>query len=115
MQRFAVETTCTRSPVVSHLADQLFLQFANYGLLRRFALPTTNALPMALAAGMFDVCGVALFVLGTRQGRLDVVAVLSSLYPAMTVVLAGIYLKEHINGPQRLGMLAALGAVALIA
>ena len=70
---------------------------------------------MALAAGMFDVCGVALFVLGTRQGRLDVVAVLSSLYPAMTVVLARIYLKEHINGPQRLGILAALGAVALIA
>ena len=84
-------------------------------LLRRFALPSANALSMALAAGMFDVCGVALFVLGTRHGRLDVVAVLSSLYPAMTVVLARIYLKEHINGPQRAGMVAALAAVALIA
>jgi drug/metabolite transporter (DMT)-like permease len=84
-------------------------------LLRRFALPGSNALPMALGAGIFDVCGVALFVLGTRQGRLDVVAVLSSLYPATTVVLARIYLKEHLNGPQQVGIMAALGAVALIA
>ena len=69
---------------------------------------------LALIAGAFDTSGNFLFVAATRIGRLDVAAVLSSLYPASTILLAAWLLKERTSRRQALGMAAALVAVALI-
>lgn len=69
---------------------------------------------LALVAGAFDTSGNFLFVAATRIGRLDVAAVLASLYPASTILLAAWLLKERTNRRQALGMTAALLAVALI-
>jgi drug/metabolite transporter (DMT)-like permease len=69
---------------------------------------------LALIAGTFDTSGNFLFVAATRIGRLDVAAVLASLYPASTILLAAWLLKERTNRRQALGMTAALVAVALI-
>lgn len=69
---------------------------------------------LALVASAFDTSGNFLFVAATRIGRLDVAAVLSSLYPASTILLAAWLLKERTNRRQALGMTAALVAVALI-
>lgn len=69
---------------------------------------------LALVAGAFDTSGNFLFVAATRIGRLDVAAVLSSLYPASTILLAAWLLHERTNRRQELGMTAALVAVALI-
>jgi drug/metabolite transporter (DMT)-like permease len=69
---------------------------------------------LALVAGAFDTSGNFLFVAATRIGRLDVAAVLSSLYPASTILLAAWLLHERANRRQALGMTAALVAVALI-
>jgi drug/metabolite transporter (DMT)-like permease len=69
---------------------------------------------LALMASAFDTNGNFLFVAATRIGRLDVAAVLSSLYPASTILLAVWLLKERTNRRQALGMTAALVAVALI-
>ena len=69
---------------------------------------------LALVAGTFDTSGNFLFVAATRIGRLDVAAVLSSLYPASTILLAAWLLHERTNRRQALGMTAALVAVALI-
>ena len=69
---------------------------------------------LALVAGAFDTSGNFLFVAATRIGRLDVAAVLASLYPASTILLAVWLLKERTNRRQALGMAAALVAVALI-
>ncbi|HET9101599.1 MAG TPA: EamA family transporter [Acidobacteriaceae bacterium] len=55
-----------------------------------------------------------MFVAATRIGRLDVAAVLASLYPASTILLAIWLLKERTNRRQAFGMTAALVAVALI-
>jgi drug/metabolite transporter (DMT)-like permease len=77
--------------------------------------PPAAAVPYMLAAGMLDSGANALFIVATQRGRLDVAAVLGSLYPASTVVLARILLKERLSRSQSLGMLAALLAVALIA
>lgn len=77
-------------------------------------LPRT-AWPFAAANGILDLSANALYILAGQSGRLDVAAVLGSLYPGMTVLLAWLLLKEHISRLQALGIVAALAAIALIA
>ena len=48
------------------------------------------------------------------EGRLDVAAVLASLYPVVTIILAACFLKERTTSSQALGMALALGAVVLV-
>lgn len=77
--------------------------------------PARKLLPYMMAAGVLDSFGNTLFVFAVRHGRLDVATVLSSLYPATTVLLARFVLKERISRLQTVGMIAALIAVPLIA
>ena len=67
-----------------------------------------------LGTALFDTSGNLLFVAATRAGRLDVAAVLASLYPASTILLAGIVLKERMTRRQIAGLVVAIGAVVLI-
>ena len=96
-------------------------RFASLGMLAGIAMlsrqawrPETNRLPLIVLAGVCDVAGNALFALGAQSGRLDVTAVLASLYPASTVALAWIVLKERITRLQAIGIVAALAAIMLI-
>lgn len=77
--------------------------------------PPIKLLPYMMFSGLMDSAGNALFVYAVRHGRLDVATVLSSLYPATTVLLARFILKEKIHGMQAAGMIAALLSVPLIA
>jgi len=70
---------------------------------------------MAILAGCLDISGSALFIRASQIGRLDVVVVISSLYPAVTVLLARLILHEHFSRWRTMGMLVALTAVPLIA
>ena len=76
--------------------------------------PLRPALVPILLSGLLDSGANALFIAATRHGRLDVAAVLSSLYPASTVILARLLLKERISRVQGLGVAGALISVALI-
>jgi drug/metabolite transporter (DMT)-like permease len=78
------------------------------------ALPGA-VLAIAIFTGVFDVTGTALFIRAAQTGRLDTAVVLSSLYPAITVLLARIFLREHFSRSKTVGMLAALAAVPLVA
>jgi drug/metabolite transporter (DMT)-like permease len=69
----------------------------------------------ALATALLDTSGNLLFVAAARAGRLDVAAVLASLYPASTILLAALALGEWPTRRQALGMAAAALAVVLIA
>lgn len=73
------------------------------------------ALALGAFAGFFDVSGTALFIFASQHGRLDEAVVITSLYPAVTVLLARLVLKEHFSRWKFVGLLAALAAVPLIA
>ena len=67
-----------------------------------------------IPAGLFDPIANALYLLATRYTRLDVAVVLTSLYPAGTVFLSFIYLKEPITGLQWIGVAFCLLSIMLI-
>lgn len=73
-----------------------------------------RAASWALAAAGLDTVGNILFIAATRVGRLDIAAVLASLYPASTILLAVWILKERISRLQLFGMTIALAAVLMI-
>jgi drug/metabolite transporter (DMT)-like permease len=66
------------------------------------------------SAGVLEAAGSLLYMQATREGRLDVAAVLASLYPVVTIVLAAWLLKERATSSQTVGMALALGAVVLV-
>jgi drug/metabolite transporter (DMT)-like permease len=82
------------------------------GFIRTVPLPMAG---IAIVAGILDITGSAVFVRASQAGRLDSAVVLSSLYPAVTVLLARVFLHEHFSRTRTLGMVAALAAVPMIA
>jgi len=94
-----------------------FAGFAAFGLFALFthqpALPPREVWGLCLVNGLVDIGGNGFYVLAAQAGRLDVAAVLGALYPASTVVLAWIVLKERINWLQAFGVLLAFVAIVL--
>jgi drug/metabolite transporter (DMT)-like permease len=85
-------------------------------LVLRPRLGTTRAaVPAIIAAGVLDTTANLLFSFATTQGYLSIVAVLGSVYPVVTVILAYVLLRERIARHQTVGVLATLVGVALIA
>jgi drug/metabolite transporter (DMT)-like permease len=74
-----------------------------------------RAVGWALGTALLDTSGNLLFLAATRAGRLDVAAVLASLYPATTILLAALALGERPTRRQGMGMMTAVVAVVLIA
>ncbi|OLC70752.1 MAG: hypothetical protein AUG04_10865 [Deltaproteobacteria bacterium 13_1_20CM_2_69_21] len=72
------------------------------------------ALPAAVACGALDVLANALYLIATRAGPLGLVATLTSLYPASTVILARVVLRERLRPVQSLGLACAAAAIVLI-
>ena len=72
------------------------------------------AVRWTLTTALLDTSGNLLFIAATRAGRLDVAAVLASLYPASTILLAAWMLSERPTRRQGLGMLIAATAVVMI-
>jgi drug/metabolite transporter (DMT)-like permease len=72
------------------------------------------AAALGMFAGFLDISGSALFIYASQRGRLDEAVVITSLYPAVTVLLARLILKEHFSRWKFIGLLAALASVPLI-
>lgn len=83
--------------------------------LRQPWFPRYRGEAAASIAGLLGALATSLFLLATQSGLLTVAAVLSSLYPASTVLLAALVLHERIRRSQGFGLLLAGTAVALVA
>lgn len=73
-----------------------------------------SALALTLGAGVLSGIANLLFLAATGQGELTIVAVLTSLYPAATVVLARAFLAEHWTRVQVAGLLTSAAAIILV-
>ncbi len=102
-------------PMVASRSGGLIL-ITLYMLFTRSSWKVTDpsAWPVITANGILDISGNAFFILAGQLGRLDVAAVLSSLFPGTTVMLARIFLKENLTRNQWIGIIAALIAIVLM-
>jgi drug/metabolite transporter (DMT)-like permease len=109
------DTTSTLWPMITSRIAGTLLIFT-FVLARREILGVPRgAWTVVLLNATLDLFGNFFYILASKAGRLDIAAVLSSLYPGSTVVLAWLLLKEHISQRQIFGILLALGAIVLFA
>jgi uncharacterized membrane protein len=77
--------------------------------------PDRGLWPALAGVGIMDMAGNGAFILAVQAGSLAVAAVLSSLYPVTTVVLATIFLHERVTRSHAVGIALAVAAIACIA
>ena len=107
------DTTATLWPMItSRIAGTLLVLV--FVLARREPLGVPRgAWNVVLINATLDLLGNFFYILASKAGRLDIAAVLSSLYPGSTVILAWLLLKERISRWQIVGILLALCAIVL--
>jgi drug/metabolite transporter (DMT)-like permease len=110
----AAEQTVLWSLVVTRIIGIIILA-ALLLIFRQGTMPPRRNYPIVCLAGIFDTGGYTFYALAAHTGRLDTAAVLASMYPATTVILAALLLKERFGGRQWIGVAAALAAIVLIA
>ena len=101
-------------PLVAARCTSLGALWITATLTRQPRLADRSHWRLVVLVGVLEVGGNAFYALAGQTGRLDVAAVISSLYPATTVWLAWLILKERLSRPQLLGIAAALAAIVLI-
>lgn len=111
-------------PILMNRAVNATIMFSIVGALMIIAArrgrpsPTTGiraGLAIAIGCGLIDAIANAGILLGVRIGDLSVIAVLTALYPAGTILLAAVVLKERIALLQYVGLVLAVVAGAMLA
>jgi drug/metabolite transporter (DMT)-like permease len=102
-------------PVAATQASELVLALAVAVVTRNLALPAGQPRRLAAITGLAGATGTILFFFATHEGYLAVTAVLTSLYPAVTIVLARVLLGERLTALRVAGLALAGACVGLIA
>lgn len=84
-------------------------------VLRSPWVPRETPALVGVVSGCLGALATGAFMIATRSGYLTVTAVIASLYPAFTVVLAAFLLREHVHRAQALGLGLCAFAVMLVA
>jgi len=74
----------------------------------------SRVLAATIGSGVLDASANLCYVLATRAGLFGIAAVLTSLYPGITVLLARVVLRERMQAVQRLGLLLAGVGIVLV-
>jgi drug/metabolite transporter (DMT)-like permease len=111
-----------QAPVEARLWPLVFARISASALVlviaaftRDLAVPSGVPLKLAIAAGVLDTASNVAMLLALQASMLSLASVLISLYPAATVALAMVVLKERVARWQAVGMVLALASVAMIA
>lgn len=106
-------------PLVFNRATSSLIMFAVVGVLivlgRGGSRGWRPGIALAVACGVVDAAANAGLLLGLRLGELSIVSVLTALYPAGTIILAAIVLRERIALVQYVGLALAITAAAMLA
>jgi drug/metabolite transporter (DMT)-like permease len=100
--------------IVGRAVSSAVVLSAAFALRRRLG-DSRPSLPACAAAGALDSLANFAFLLAVRDGDLAVIAVITALYPAGTVLLARVFLSERIARTQLAGLGLAAVAVSLLA
>lgn len=73
-----------------------------------------SVLPVVLLVGVLDMAGNVSYLLAVQAGELAVAAILTSLYPVTTVILAAVLLRERVTRDHAAGIVLAMAAIVLI-
>ena len=98
--------------IISRAAGTVLVFFMVFARRETFVVPH-DARGLVLLNATLDLMGNFFYILASKTGRLDIAAVLSSLYPGSTVILAWLLLKEHLSRMQLVGIVFALAAIFL--
>ena len=102
-------------PVAAATITELAAALATAVATRNVRLPAARARLLAVITGATGAAGTILYFFATHDGFLAVTAVLTSLYPAVTIVLARVMLGERLTGLRLAGLGFAGACVTLIA
>jgi drug/metabolite transporter (DMT)-like permease len=89
--------------------------FAMAAMSKNLKMPRGKPLKLALGVAVLDICANVTMLLALHTWLLSLASILISLYPAATVVLAMVVLRERVSRCQGVGMVMAMGSVAMIA
>jgi drug/metabolite transporter (DMT)-like permease len=102
-------------PVAVTQASELVVALVAAVVTGNLGLPDGQPRRLAAITGLAGTAGTILFFFSTHEGFLAITAVLTSLYPAVTIVLARILLGERLTTLRLAGLALAAACVALIA
>ncbi len=100
-------------PMVASRTGGILILALYMALSRQSWIPVRSTYGLIALNGLLDIGGNIFFVLAGQLGRLDIAAVLSSLYPGSTLLLAWIFLRERLSRTQWIGIFSALVAIVL--
>ena len=106
---------CKLWPLVFARVSATVLVAAMAAMSKNLRMPEGISLKLALTVALLDVCANVTMLLALHTWLLSLASILISLYPAATVVLAMVVLRERVSRCQGVGMVMAMGSVAMIA
>ena len=102
-------------PVVGSRVFSVLAIFLFVIIRKKSIKPEGNSAPYIIGAGFFDTLANIALLAALNKGLLSLVSILASFYPAVTVLLARLFLKEIMSTSQLIGLALGLTSIGLLA